>query len=164
MFLIALGVVCWYLYENRIIPCLYIVTTQSMVPTFNPGDVLIIRAVNPKSIRVGDIIAFDVVTYDIESGPIVRLPMIVVHRVIDIVEKNGVLYFKTKGDNNPAPDPWYVPEGGVVGVAEKLISLGRLGLMLVTPQGKAIVFLMTVLLILTGWVLASESRRGRVYV
>lgn len=148
------------IYSRGIVPRLYIIPTTSMIPTLNPGDVVIIRHVDPKQIRVGDIIAFDVVTYSPGKGPYIRIPVIV-HRVVDVKIIDGVRYFITKGDNNPSPDPWYVPEGGVLGIAEKLISLGQFGLLLLTPFGKALILLVITLIVVVVSYLYTQLRYRR---
>ncbi|MEM2685836.1 MAG: signal peptidase I, partial [Candidatus Bathyarchaeia archaeon] len=39
----------------------------------------------------------------------------VVHRVVEVVLENGVVYFKTKGDANGSEDPWLLPAENVIG-------------------------------------------------
>lgn len=57
---------------------------------FNKGDILFIMGVEPKDVKIGDVIIFAAN----RQNPII-------HRVIDIKEKDGELYFSTIGDNNP---------------------------------------------------------------
>ncbi len=153
-----------YLYTNHLIPRFYIIATKSMVPTLNPGDVVIIRKVSPSKIRVGDIIAYDAITYNPGTGPNIRTPIIIVHRVIRIINVDGMLYFKTKGDNNPEPDPWYVPAGAVLGIAEKVISLGKFGLLLISPIGKIIVMLLITFIILAIYYSYTQAKSRRIIV
>ena len=63
------------------------VESNSMVPTFSRGDILILNGVNASAIKVGDIIVY---SPDGQSVPIV-------HRVI-IINPDGS--FQTKGDAN----------------------------------------------------------------
>lgn len=56
---------------------------------FNKGDILFITGVDPKKIKVGDIIIFQ---SQIQSTPII-------HRVVEIKEENGEKIFSTMGDN-----------------------------------------------------------------
>ena len=42
----------------------------------------------------------------------------VVHRIIQIEQSNNKLYFKTKGDNNNAPDTEFVSEEQVTGIVK----------------------------------------------
>ena len=91
------------------------VESSSMVPTLNIGDVVVIVGVKPDDIKVGDIIVFNKVVYSIRKGYVKKIKTPIVHRVVDIIERNGIKYFKTKGDANPLPDQWYVPEDAVLG-------------------------------------------------
>jgi signal peptidase I len=68
----------------------------SMTPTLSPGDVLFLQGVPSDQIEVGDIIVF--------RNP--RNPDdLIVHRVVQIVIRDGRHYFTTKGDN-PRTNPW----------------------------------------------------------
>ena len=70
---------------------------------FERGDLIFVQGVNPlEDIRIGDVIIVD-------RGPSVT-PL--VHRVIEIWEENGEIWFKTKGDANSASYEFYY-EGGV---------------------------------------------------
>jgi len=92
------------------------VESSSMIPTLNIGDVVIIVGVNPRDIKVGDIIVFDKVSLiPSKKSALLSLRTPVIHRVISIVEVEGELFFVTKGDANVAKDSWYVPEEGVLG-------------------------------------------------
>jgi signal peptidase I len=78
--------------------------TGSMHPAINPGDLVLVRQVNPKAIRVGDVITF-------------RRPgnpnEVFTHRVQSITYTgNGGVAFKTKGDANPIPDAWMISYQG----------------------------------------------------
>ncbi len=66
------------------------VVSNSMVPTLNKGDLVIVKGTETGDIKVGDIIVY--------HNPFQGIA--VVHRVVDIKEENGVLTFYTKGDNN----------------------------------------------------------------
>jgi len=92
------------------------VESSSMIPSLNIGDVVIIVGVNPRDIKVGDIIVYDKVSLIPSKKPaILPLKTPIIHRVIDIVEVEGKVFFITKGDANVAKDSWYVPEEGVLG-------------------------------------------------
>lgn len=68
---------------------------DSMEPNYHDGSLVIKREVEPSSLKVGDVISF--------YAPWAQRR--VMHRVDDIRTKNGQLWFRTKGDNNPVPDP-----------------------------------------------------------
>lgn len=66
------------------------VTSPSMEPALQRGDMVLVRGVHYSDIQEGDIIVFDT-----ESR---CLPVPIIHRVVDRTE-NGLT---TKGDNNPS--------------------------------------------------------------
>ena len=68
-----------------------IVLTDSMKPEIDGGDLIICHTIEAEEIKTGDVIAF--------FDPAGNGTSIVTHRVIEIVEENGELSFRTKGDN-----------------------------------------------------------------
>lgn len=83
------------------------VTSDSMKPTFQRGDLLIIEGVDsPADIKENDIIVFE---YPGSNEPIV-------HRVVGMrVTGNGELQFITRGDANPSYNTEIVPPEDVIG-------------------------------------------------
>jgi signal peptidase I len=77
------------------------VFSQSMVPTFYKGDMIVVYGDN--DISVGDIIVFE--------APNRKYPII--HRVIEINSEE----IKTKGDNNEYADPWKIDKNDIYGKA-----------------------------------------------
>lgn len=74
----------------------YTVLTGSMSPGLPPGELVVVRAVDPAAVRVGD-----VVTYQLESGA----PAVVTHRVAGVlVGGAGDRSFRMRGDANAAND------------------------------------------------------------
>ena len=88
-----------------------VVVSGSMEPNIHKGDLLFLKGENPEKIEIGDVIVYD--ARDLWEGapedPIV-------HRVIHIDEKDGELFFITKGDANENKDEEPVPEDHVLGV------------------------------------------------
>lgn len=75
----------------------YTVLTGSMRPHLPPGTLVVVRPIDAKDIRAGD-----VVTYQLESGK----PQVVTHRVVSVANRlDGSRAFTTQGDANSAPDP-----------------------------------------------------------
>ena len=66
----------------------FIIVSKSMENTINKNDVIIIREVQKDEIHKDDIIAF------LQNNEVIT------HRIVDIVEDNGVTKYLTKGDNN----------------------------------------------------------------
>lgn len=78
---------------SRVFPVFMIgIGSGSMTGTINKGDAVIAyKAINPQ-IEVNDVIVFEI------PGKVV------IHRVIDIEEIDGIKYYRTKGDANPTKD------------------------------------------------------------
>lgn len=78
------------------------VLSGSMVPTFNPGDLVITKPVDAKDLKRGDIITFQPKSDD---------PTLITHRVVSIgTTLAGKEVLVTKGDANNAQDPSIAPE------------------------------------------------------
>ncbi len=74
----------------------YTVLTGSMRPDYPPGTLVVVKAVDPADLRVGD-----VVTYQLESGD----ATVVTHRVVTIsTDLEGEVSLTTQGDANNVPD------------------------------------------------------------
>lgn len=72
------------------------VQTDSMVPTLNVGDVILVRDTPAEEIGVGDII-----TYKVTSGDLAG--QTITHRVVlEPEQREGVYFFRTKGDREGA--------------------------------------------------------------
>ena len=83
-----------------------IVLTDSMYPDIKSGDMIICKTVDAKDVEVGDVISF----YD----PAGNGTTVVTHMVIEKIEENGKLSFKTKGINNNTEDRLPVPADKVI--------------------------------------------------
>jgi signal peptidase len=118
-----------------------VVPSTSMVPTLNVGDIVIVRGIDPQTITVGTVIIFKSPSGSID----------IIHRVIGITKVGDKLYFQTKGDHNPAPDPWSpgVPEDNVKGVlVAKIPYVGYVTLALQGPVGVALIAFLIFLMII----------------
>ncbi len=91
---------------------LAVISSTSMTPTLNVGDIVILEGVSLDEIKVGDIIVFN--GYVINNKE-VDISTPIIHRVVDIKVINGNVFYVTKGDRNPAPDMWLVPFKKVIG-------------------------------------------------
>jgi signal peptidase len=90
-----------------------IISSGSMTPTLQVGDVIIAVEASPNDIKIGDIIQY--------SGE----NEIIAHRVVDIQQEGGTRYFITKGDDNNAPDPEPVSPSQVIG--KLIFTIPKLG-------------------------------------
>jgi len=121
-------------------PMLVVISTASMKPTLNPGDLVI--TLTPTDIKVGDIIMYRKIV------PFSSVQLIV-HRVVDI--KDGII--KTKGDANIKEDSWDVTKNEVLGKVHLVIPYMGHFLNFVRNN------LMTIVLITTGLGLFLLSRK-----
>jgi signal peptidase I len=115
-----------------------VVSSQSMQPALDYGDLIVLRGAQAENIKSGDIIAFNVPSpYDrLASSP-------TVHRVVEKWTENDEIYFKTRGDYNTNADSWEVPAENVVGkyTEFKIQYLGFIVIFLKSPLGLALLAL-----------------------
>lgn len=126
---------------------LMVVSSGSMVPGLNVGDIIIVRGVDPQTVTVGTIIIFhSPYEYD----------MPIVHRVVAVLNEGGSLFFQTKGDHNEIQDGWKVPAANLMGVyVMKIPYVGLISLELRGPLGVTLIILLVALIILVEY---SESK------
>lgn len=111
------------------------ITTNSMEPNINKGDIIIIKKVkNEDKLKKDDIITF---WQDDE---------IITHRIIDITETNGEKRYITKGDNNNIPDLEKISFSQIEGV--EVISIPYLGKIVEALENKIIFFIILLLILL----------------
>lgn len=99
------------------------VLTGSMVPAYPAGTLVAVTPVDPRRLRVGDVVMF-------VPPPPYRTPTggPVLHRVASVTTApDGHLLLRTKGDANPAQDPWTVDasRGGVDRLRASSVVAGR---------------------------------------
>ena len=84
-----------------------IVLSGSMEPTLKVGGIAFIELLSdPEEVRIGDI-----VTYRSLQDSDKRIS----HRVIEIIDDEGHLSYRTKGDNSELPDQQLIPAENLVG-------------------------------------------------
>lgn len=86
-----------------------VVATGSMSPNINKGDVVVVKKLSDNEIRnlkIGDILVFN------------RENKIVVHRIYKIYSSGDEIFFKTKGDNNNAPDSYLIEIHEILGIVK----------------------------------------------
>jgi signal peptidase len=91
--LIYVGIIIVIALISRLFPMFAIgVGSESMTGAINKGDCVIAYKVNEKDINVNDIIVFQ------------ANDKVLIHRVVEIEEINGIKHFRTKGDINGTRD------------------------------------------------------------
>ena len=117
-----------------------IVLTDSMYPEISAGDLIICDTIAAEDVQVEDVISF----YD----PMGNGTTVVTHRVLEIVEEDGDLSFRTKGDNNNAEDQVLVPAKSVIGIYRSRIpGAGHIAMFMQTTPGLILCVVCPVLLI-----------------
>lgn len=113
----------------------YIITTDSMKPSINSGDVIVITKVKEEKLRVGD-----VVTFKTDDDYIS-------HRIIEIRENLNKKEYITKGDNNNIPDSYNIEYEDIQG--SKVLKIPFLGSLILLFKQKIYIFIFgtTILLI-----------------
>ena len=85
------------------------ILSNSMIPTFKRGDVLVFKKLNSKEInnlKPGMIIVYQIGNKDI------------VHRIVKVIKNNDKVSYKTKGDNNNTSDNLIIKTSNIKGVVK----------------------------------------------
>jgi len=128
-----------------------VVVSGSMVPTLERGDLIVVRGVDPGEITVGTIIVFHS-PRDYET--------LIVHRVYGLEQKDDEIYFSTKGDYNPRPDDWMIPENYVVGVfIARIPYVGVIVMRLREPFGISVIVILILVLVIYMFIEAGAKQR-----
>ena len=117
-----------------------IVLTDSMYPEIESGDLIICNTAEAEDIAVNDVISF--------FDPAGNGTSIVTHRVIEIVEENGELGFRTRGDNNNTEDKSLVPADKLVGVYKSRIpNAGHVAMFMQSTAGLIVCVVLPIILL-----------------
>lgn len=135
-----------------------IVLTDSMVgnneDNFSGGDLIFVKTVKPEEVTKGDVISY----FDPQGNG----TSITSHRVIDVINEDGNISFKTKGDNNNTEDKLPVPAEKLAGVYTgfKIVGAGRVAMFMQTPWGLIICVVVPILLLI-GWDAVRRARYNK---
>ncbi|NNN20338.1 MAG: signal peptidase I [Acidimicrobiaceae bacterium] len=128
----------------RVNPPALAIQSQTMSPAIKQGDLAIIKGVDPRTLKPGQVIAVKL-TGPEESK--YSLPSEIVRRIVKITRTNGTELFLTRGDGNPANDPFSVTPSAISGkVVESIPMLGYPILFFSSKQG--VIFLIATSIIL----------------
>lgn len=123
-----------------------IVLTDSMAgsnnDSFNGGDLIFIKTVEAEEVKKGDVISF--------FDPTGNGSTITSHRVVDVINENGKISFKTKGDNNNTEDKLPVPSENLVGAYTgfRIAGAGNIAMFMQTPWGLIICVIVPIILLI----------------
>jgi signal peptidase len=122
---------------------LVVVTSGSMIPTLQVGDLLVLQRVPEDQLKVGNIIVFkDNDTYFHTDNPIV-------HRIIRIENVSGELRFITKGDANLPEDQGYRTYDEIIGKEiVRIPYIGSVSMFLKTPEGIAVIIILFIVILI----------------
>lgn len=79
------------------------IVSESMEPTLEVNDVVVVKKCEPEQLQKGDIITFG------------QEERTISHRIVDIAKTQNIIKFETKGDNNQISDPDLVEARQVYG-------------------------------------------------
>lgn len=128
----------------------FIVLSGSMETEIKRGDLIITKIIDPETLKKDDVIAFR----DAQGT-------VTTHRIIDIVEIDGVSYFVTKGDNNNSQDQNLVELEDVEGIyIGRVPSVGSLMNSLSEPTTIVIAVLIITVIFAVGFMISSKKQRN----
>lgn len=114
------------------------VVSDSMAPTFNAGDLIIIRKCDTSTLEKGDIITFHTIINNEFA--------LNTHRIDEIQEQGGVRSYVTKGDNNLIADVHMITDGDIVGkFVTRLPKFGKVVDFLSSSMGFLLVIVLPLL-------------------
>lgn len=151
MLVIEIGIIIQSIAYKDKIPSIFgikpmIVLSGSMETQISVGDLAIVKDIDAKELKEGDIIAF-------RNGD----NTVTTHRIVEIEEENGNLTFTTKGDNNSANDLGKVTENQIEGrYIFKLKGIGNFLMYIKEPKGLIAVM---ILILVAGliWIVVGDN-------
>lgn len=103
------------------------VTTGSMKPTYDVDTLIVVKKVDPETIKVNDVISF------YSQDPVLD-GAVNTHRVVEILEEEQGRVFVTKGDNNNVTDAYNVESEYLIGkVVASSIVIGKISRLVANP-------------------------------
>jgi signal peptidase len=127
------------------------VLSGSMAPTYDPGDVVVVRPTRARELEVGDVVTFQPVSDD---------PKLTTHRVVEVTYGSEGVRYVTQGDANDTPDPEPVRPVQVKGEVWYSVPLvGYLSVWMATGVlGDAVRWFAIGLILYGGWFFAAGLR------
>ena len=126
----------------------YIITTDSMKPSINSGDVSIVRNTEEDNIETGDVITF-------KQGD-----KVITHRITNIEEQDGKKVYTTKGDNNNTEDREKISYEEIEGKYQ--FKLEGLGIIIEILQSKVTLLILVAILLINYWFMSKINGSKKV--
>lgn len=123
----------------------FVIVSESMEPTINPGDAIFIKEVTQNELKENDIISF-------KDGNIINT-----HRIVKINNDNGNITYTTKGDNNKNEDRLAVPFDKIEGKYE--FKLSKVGILVEIIKSKVTLVILLIILMLISYYQVRVSKR-----
>lgn len=124
-----------------------VVTSDSMLPTLMPHDLIIVQRTGINDMETGDIIAFDSHIQGLD----------IAYRAIEITDHDGQTGIDTMGDNVEQPDPWTVHDEDLRGKVIDIIP--TVGIFLIEPVRYSLVAVIIITAISLLKEVTSESKK-----
>ena len=112
----------------------YIVDTNSMEPTINVGDIVIVKKVKEDKLKQGDVITFT------EEGEVIT------HRITKVETEEIGKQYVTKGDNNNTEDTFKIRYNDIIG--EEILTIPRLGKTVQILDSKIIILIIILIILI----------------
>ena len=118
-----------------------IVLTGSMEPQIMEGDLIICHTADASDVKTGDVIAF----FDPDGNG----TSVLTHRVIEVIDENGSLSFRTQGDANDSADRLPVSADRLVGEYRfRIPGAGSVAMFMQTAPGLIVCVVLPLILLI----------------
>lgn len=126
----------------------FVIVSGSMEPTIRKGDAIFVKEVPEEEIKENDIISFT----QGETN--------VTHRVIEMIEENGIRKYKTKGDNNNTEDKEKITYGQIEGKYQ--FKINQFGIVVHILKSKITLMILIVMIVFIYCYRGKIERRKKV--
>ncbi len=141
----------------RVNPPVLAIQSQTMSPTIRQGDLAILKSTEARLLKPGDIIAIKLTGQEQSKY---QLPSEIIRRIVKITRSNNTELFLTKGDGNPANDPFSVNPSAVSGKVIKSIPFLGFPILFFSSQQGIIFLIASAIILLIYYILGFlEDRR-----
>ncbi len=119
----------------------FVILSGSMEPTIHTGSIAITRPVPSDTLQVGDVIAF--------APKETALP--IVHRIVQIENRKGTLYYTTRGDANTGNDIEFALPATALQLVGAIPLVGYVVYAAAQPLGTVLLVWLPLLALVTLW-------------